>query len=69
MGPVGLRSVVLDSVALDAIYLRSTGWETLLYIKQNITGFLSCYLLFCFVLFLTKISSLFQCLLQRKERL
>jgi len=29
MEPVGLQSVVLDSVALDAIYLRPTGWETL----------------------------------------
>ena len=51
MGPVELRSVVLDSVALDAIYLRSTGWETLPYIKQNFTGFLSCYSLFCFISF------------------
>ena len=57
MRPVGLRSVLLDSVALNAIYVRPTGWETLLYIIQNFTGFLSCYLLFCF--FLTKTSSLF----------
>ena len=67
MGPVRLRSVVLESVALDAIYLWPTSWETLLYIIQNFTGFLSCYSLLCF--FLTKISSLFRCLQQRKERL
>jgi len=41
MGPVGLRPVVLDSVALDA-------WETLLDLMQNFAGFLSCYSLFCF---------------------
>ena len=57
MRPVGLRSVVLDSVALDAVYLWLTDWETLLDIIQNFTGFLICYLLFCS--FLTKISSLF----------
>ena len=67
MRPVGLRSVVLDSVALDATYLRPTGWETMLYIIQNFTGFLSCYSLICF--FLTKTSNLFRCLPQRKVRL
>jgi len=46
MGPVGLRSVVLDSVALDAKYLRPTGWESLLHNMQNFTDFQNCYLLF-----------------------
>ena len=68
MGPVELRSVVLDSVALDAIYLRPTGWGTLLYIKQNCTDF-EVVILFFFCFFLTKISSLFHCLQQRKKRL
>ena len=43
MRPVGLRSVVLDSVAHDAVYLRPTDWETLPDIIQNFTGFLICY--------------------------